>query len=131
MEKAITPVVHTWVRSQRGMIAGVCEGLGRKFNIEPWIIRLIWIASILLFGTGLLFYVILAFCLPRDDRLGEAFNPRFLGVCSNVAKETGIEVGLVRTAAVLIALGSFGTALVGYIILYFIVPNGAEPKAII
>ena len=41
-------------------IFGVCSGLGDYFDIDPTVIRVIFLASVLLFGTGLLLYIILA-----------------------------------------------------------------------
>lgn len=46
-------------------IGGVCGGLGEYFNIDPTIIRLVWLLSILLFGTGLLVYVIAWILMPE------------------------------------------------------------------
>lgn len=48
------------------VIAGVCGGLGEYFNIDSTIIRLFWIISILIFGVGILFYIIAAIIIPED-----------------------------------------------------------------
>ncbi|HNS33380.1 MAG TPA: PspC domain-containing protein [bacterium] len=40
-------------------IAGVCSGLGEYFNIDPTLIRVVFIISIFLSGLGLLVYLIL------------------------------------------------------------------------
>jgi phage shock protein C len=45
-------------------IFGVCSGLGEYFDIDPTIIRIIFLASVLMFGTGLLLYIILAIVMP-------------------------------------------------------------------
>jgi phage shock protein C len=45
-------------------IGGVCGGFGEYFNVDPTIIRLIWAVSILLFGTGLLVYLIAWAVMP-------------------------------------------------------------------
>jgi phage shock protein C len=45
-------------------IFGVCSGLGNYFDIDPTIVRVIFLASMLMFGTGLLLYIILAFVMP-------------------------------------------------------------------
>jgi phage shock protein PspC (stress-responsive transcriptional regulator) len=39
---------------------GVCSGLGDYFDIDPTIIRMIFVFAFLVFGTGLLLYIILA-----------------------------------------------------------------------
>lgn len=40
------------------IIAGVCSGLARYFNIDPVIIRVIWGVSFFAYGIGLLPYLI-------------------------------------------------------------------------
>ena len=105
-----------WVRSQNGIFAGVCEGLGKSFDIDPWLIRLVWLASILALGTGFLVYLIFAFCLPREDRLYDAEQNKLLGVCYRISQSTGLDVGLVRAGAIMLALASLGTTVIGYFI---------------
>lgn len=39
-------------------IAGVCGGLGEYFDIDPTIIRLIWLAMLFAVGSGVLAYII-------------------------------------------------------------------------
>jgi phage shock protein C len=43
---------------------GVCSGLANYFNLDPTIMRIIFIAAFLCFGTGLLLYLILALVMP-------------------------------------------------------------------
>lgn len=46
-------------------ICGVCGGIGEYFNIDPTVIRLIWVlASLASCGTGLLAYIIAAVVMP-------------------------------------------------------------------
>jgi phage shock protein C len=47
-------------------IFGVCSGLGEYFDIDPTVIRVLFLASVLLFGTGVLLYIILAIVMPDD-----------------------------------------------------------------
>ena len=51
-------------------IFGVCSGLGDYFDIDPTIIRVIFLASVLLFGTGVLLYIILAIVMPDESSTG-------------------------------------------------------------
>ena len=51
-------------------IFGVCSGLGDYFDIDPTIIRVIFLASVLLFGTGVLLYIILAIVMPDESSIG-------------------------------------------------------------
>ncbi len=115
--------VTRWVRSTNGMIAGVCEGIARRLEIEPWIIRFLLVMAILFCGTGLLAYLILAICLPREDRVAQAYQSMILGVCSRVARRTDVEIGVVRTATVLLAFVTLGAVIVGYLVLYFVMPD--------
>ena len=45
------------------VICGVCGGLGEYFNVDPTIVRLIWLL-IACSGTGLLAYIIAAVIMP-------------------------------------------------------------------
>ena len=47
-------------------IFGVCGGLGEYFEIDPTVVRVLFLASVLLFGTGVLLYLILALVMPND-----------------------------------------------------------------
>lgn len=51
-------------------IFGVCSGLGDYFDIDPTVVRVIFLASVLLFGTGLLLYIILALVMPDESAAG-------------------------------------------------------------
>ncbi len=49
-------------------IAGVCGGIGEYFNIDPTIVRILWIAGIFLsLGTGVLAYLLCWFLIPNPD----------------------------------------------------------------
>lgn len=48
-------------------IAGVCGGLGYYFDIDPTIIRILFLVAVLMFGTGLLLYIILAIAIPEEN----------------------------------------------------------------
>lgn len=47
-------------------IAGICGGFGEYFNVDPTLVRVLWILAVLLGGTGLLLYVILWIVMPLD-----------------------------------------------------------------
>jgi len=42
---------------------GVCSGLADYLDIDPTVIRILFIAGFLFFGTGLLLYIIMAFVM--------------------------------------------------------------------
>ncbi|MBD5454811.1 MAG: PspC domain-containing protein [Lachnospiraceae bacterium] len=51
-------------------ICGVCGGIGEYLNIDPTIIRIIWIfCSLAGCGTGLVVYLIAAIVIPEPDSL--------------------------------------------------------------
>lgn len=45
-------------------IAGVCAGLADYFDLDPTVIRLVWLLLVIMGGTGVLAYVILWIVLP-------------------------------------------------------------------
>jgi len=46
------------------VIGGVCGGLGDYLNVDPVILRIIWLAAILIGGTGILAYLIAWILIP-------------------------------------------------------------------
>ena len=46
-------------------IFGVCSGLAEYFDIDPTIIRVIFVFALVVFGSGLLLYLILAILMPE------------------------------------------------------------------
>lgn len=49
------------------VLGGVCGGLGNYFNIDPTIIRIVFIAITLLGGSGVLVYIILWLVIPSQS----------------------------------------------------------------
>ena len=50
------------------VFAGVCGGIGEYFNIDPTIVRILWIAGIFLsLGTGVLAYLLCWLLIPNPD----------------------------------------------------------------
>ncbi|HVU35441.1 MAG TPA: PspC domain-containing protein [Opitutaceae bacterium] len=47
------------------MIAGVCNGLAAYFNIDPTIVRLAFVLLTLIWGAGILVYIIMAIVVPQ------------------------------------------------------------------
>lgn len=50
-------------------IFGVCGGLGEYFGLDPTLIRILFVISVLIFGTGLLLYIILAIVMPDEKNV--------------------------------------------------------------
>ena len=57
--------VKRLTRSQKRVIAGVCGGLGNYFNVDPVLIRAIFL-FLLIVGGGLLLYIILWIIVPKE-----------------------------------------------------------------
>ena len=55
--------------SDQKMFLGVCGGLGEYFDIDPTIIRLIFVVSALLAGTSIAVYAVLALIMPSEASL--------------------------------------------------------------
>jgi phage shock protein C len=56
------------VRTQKDRkIAGVCAGFGAYFDMDPTLIRLLWIVLVLAGGAGILLYLIAWIIMPLED----------------------------------------------------------------
>jgi len=49
------------------VIAGICGGIGEYFNVDPTLIRLIWIFGSLIWGAGIIAYIIAWIIIPEGD----------------------------------------------------------------
>jgi len=47
------------------VIAGVCAGIANYFNIDPVLVRIIWLVLLLFLGIGLFAYLILWIIMPE------------------------------------------------------------------
>lgn len=48
-------------------IFGVCGGIAEYFDVDPTLVRIIWVIMVFAFGTGLLAYFICALCMPKKS----------------------------------------------------------------
>lgn len=46
-------------------LCGVCGGIGEYLNIDPTVVRLLWVLFSLAGGAGLLAYIIAVFIIPE------------------------------------------------------------------
>ncbi|MDD6193628.1 MAG: PspC domain-containing protein [Lachnospiraceae bacterium] len=46
-------------------LCGVCAGIAEYFNIDPTIVRLVWLLLVLCVGTGIWAYIIAAIVMPE------------------------------------------------------------------
>lgn len=70
------PEVKQLYRSRTNRkLAGVCGGIGEYFNIDPVIVRLLWMALTLLAGWGILVYILAIILIPNHpDQNKEPVN---------------------------------------------------------
>ena len=47
------------------IIGGVCGGIGEYFDIDPTLIRLLWVIGILIWGAGIFAYLIAWIIIPE------------------------------------------------------------------
>ncbi|MDR1572651.1 MAG: PspC domain-containing protein [Clostridiales Family XIII bacterium] len=53
-------------RSQENkVLAGICGGIGEYFNIDPVLIRILWVVFTLMGGAGIIGYIIALFIVPK------------------------------------------------------------------
>lgn len=49
------------------MVCGVCGGIGEYLNLDPTVVRLLWlVCSLASCGTGLVVYIVAAVVMPED-----------------------------------------------------------------
>ncbi len=51
------------------VLGGVCGGLAEYFDVDPTLVRLLWVAFTLAFGGGLLAYIIFWIVVPKKSDL--------------------------------------------------------------
>ena len=49
------------------LIAGVCSGIARRFGIDPTIVRILFVASLLLPGPQILIYLAAWVLMPEES----------------------------------------------------------------
>ena len=50
------------------ILGGVCGGIAEYLNVDPVIIRLLWVIFALIYGTGILAYIIAWFIIPKNPK---------------------------------------------------------------
>ncbi len=50
------------------VIAGVCGGIGEYFEIDPVLVRLIWVILSLMGGAGIIGYIIAWIIIPKKPQ---------------------------------------------------------------
>ena len=53
--------------SSERKVAGVCGGLAEYFNVDPTLVRVLFVLATLAGGPGLLLYIVLWIVMPEAD----------------------------------------------------------------
>ena len=48
---------------------GVCAGIAEYLNLDPTVIRLLWVLATLFVGAGILAYIVAALIMPRNPSI--------------------------------------------------------------
>ncbi len=54
-------------RLDQGMLAGVCGGVAEYFNIDPSLVRLLWVLFFFAGTSGFWVYLVAAIILPKKS----------------------------------------------------------------
>lgn len=62
-------------RSERDrIIAGVCGGLAEYLDIDPTVIRFLWVVITVFAGSGILIYILACFLIPSENYFAASKN---------------------------------------------------------
>ena len=124
-------------RTNKGRkIAGVCAGLGEVFNLDPVVLRVLFLVFIPFGGIGLLTYIIMWMAVPIKEQEEDGGKPaqrlylstenkKIAGVCGGLGELFDLDPTIFRVGfLVLIFVGGSGVLL--YIILWLIVPKRGD-----
>ena len=62
------PIKKLYLSEKDRKIAGVCGGLGEFLGVDPTIVRVAFLVSLFIWGTGLLIYLIMWLVVPRNPK---------------------------------------------------------------
>ena len=55
------------MKSKDKKLCGVCGGIAEYFDMDPTVVRIIWLVMVLCCGTGVLAYIIAALLMPKAE----------------------------------------------------------------
>jgi signal transduction histidine kinase len=91
-----------------GMVAGVCEGLGKRLDIDPLLLRIVFGATTLASGLGLVAYILAWILVPAEEGEPAAVSADALRTKRN--RRAALEVGLGAGCLVIALLLTFREA---------------------
>jgi len=98
------------------VIGGVCSGLAEYFDIDVVIVRVIFIATALVWGTSILIYLILWIAIPRKpvvpvSKSATEETPEAIGIATKQIQSESVRTNKSREilAVILIFVGLYAT----------------------
>ena len=113
------------------VIAGVASGISNYFQVDPIIIRIIFLASLFAGGFGFFAYIICWIGIPAKDGSEQIITRRYYrdiddkvigGVAMGIAKYFSVDVSIIRILFI-VSIFFGGIGLIVYFILWFITPE--------
>jgi len=100
-------------------IAGVAAGVAEYFDLDPTIVRLVWLVSIFFGGFGLLLYIVMAIVVPNEplteQELEQLVDPGFPHRHANRPRNDGLGMTFVGIALIVFGgLALANTVVVGW-----------------
>ena len=131
-------------------IAGVCGGLGEFFDLDPVLVRVLWITLTIVPGAllfGILAYVVAWLVIPEvspgtaqiDGGAGDSWRSRRLrrsaadariaGVCGGIAEYFSVDPTAVRVLWVLVSIfpGAVICGVIAYVVAWIVMPAAPLP----
>ena len=115
---------------------GVCGGIGVYFNIDPTVVRLLFVAAAFLtmaLPVILVYFLLMAvmpegpkvYIEPSSNRLYRSLiNRRIAGCCGGVGEYLGVDPTIVRIVFAALSILSLGYFIIFYVLCIFIIPEG-------
>ncbi len=57
------------VEGPEAKLFGVCGGIAEYFDVDPTIVRVVTAVLMLVYGTGILAYLVCALCMPKKSEI--------------------------------------------------------------
>lgn len=65
-EEKAEPIKRLYRSGKDKILGGVCGGVAEYLNVDPVIIRALWVFGCLLWGAGIILYIIMWIIIPRN-----------------------------------------------------------------
>ena len=62
------PAKRLYKSEKNKILCGVCGGIGEYLNIDPTLIRILWVFFALSLGSGLLAYILACILIPKKGK---------------------------------------------------------------